>query len=106
MVRVCSILNCKHTHTHIHTLGKTQFIDYRFMKDIEMREIPRCLCCCVGRELLLYADDKDATSVRQSASTSAQQMIDNEPVIIRHPDACHAERIIRDSWATAELVAD
>lgn len=86
--------------------NETQFIDYRFMKDIEMREIPRCLCCCVGRELLLYADDKDATSVRQSTSTSAHQMIDNEPVIIRHPDARRAEGIIRNAWAESQLVAD
>ena len=93
-------------HTHTRTLDETQFIDYRFMKDIEMREIPRCLCCCVGKELLLYADDKDAVSVRQSASTSAQQMVENEPLVIRHPDARRAEGIIRNAWAESQLVAD
>ena len=43
---------------------ETQFIDYRFLKDLEIRKEPKCLCCCVGSELLIYADDKD--SVRQA----------------------------------------
>ena len=38
---------------------ETQFIDYRFLKDLELRKEPKCLCCCVGTELLVYADDKD-----------------------------------------------
>ena len=41
---------------------ETQFIDYRFLKDLELRKDPKCLCCCVGTELLIYADDKDAVS--------------------------------------------
>ena len=39
---------------------ETQFIDYRFMKDLELRREPKCCCCCVGSELLIYADDKDS----------------------------------------------
>ena len=39
---------------------ETQFIDYRFMKDLELRREPKCCCCCVGSELLVYADDKDS----------------------------------------------
>ena len=41
---------------------ETQFIDYRFLKDLEIRKDPKCCCCCVGTELLVYADDKDAVS--------------------------------------------
>ena len=48
-----------HTHTHICTV-ETQFIDYRFLKDLELRKEPKCCCFCVGQELLIYADDKDA----------------------------------------------
>ena len=29
------------------------------MKDLELRKEPKCLCCCVGTEVLVYADDKD-----------------------------------------------
>ena len=75
------------------------------MKDLEMREIPRCLCCCVGKELLIYADDKDATAVRQAVSTAPMHM-GTEPVIIRHPDVRRAEGIIRNAWAESQLVAD
>ena len=39
---------------------ETQFIDYRFLKDLELRREPKCCCCCVGSELLIYADDKDS----------------------------------------------
>ena len=39
---------------------ETQFIDYRFMKDIELRREPKCCCFCVGSELLIFADDKDS----------------------------------------------
>ena len=39
---------------------ETQFIDYRFLKDLELRREPKCCCCCTGSELLIYADDKDS----------------------------------------------
>ena len=39
---------------------ETQFIDYRFLKDLELRREPKCCCCCVGSELLIFADDKDS----------------------------------------------
>lgn len=85
---------------------ETQFIDYRFLKDLEMRQEPKLLCCCVGKELLIYADDKDAVSTRQSQTTSTGQHIDAEPVSIRHPDIVKGESIIRNAWADARLVAD
>ena len=53
-------MTCAHNaHTHTCTV-ETQFIDYRFLKDLELRKEPRCCCFCVGQELLIYADDKDA----------------------------------------------
>ena len=58
------------------------------------------------RELLIYADDKDATSVRQSVSTYGHHMVSNAPLIICHPDARAAEEIIRNAWAEAQLVSD
>lgn len=88
--------------------NETQFIDYRFLKDIELREIPRCLCCCVGKELLIYADDKDSVTVHQTqrASGAHQPLLTQEPVVIRHPQARQAEAIIRNAWAESQLVAD
>ncbi len=41
-------------------LVETQFVDYRFVKDLEIIKQPRCCCFCVGKELRIYADDKDA----------------------------------------------
>jgi len=84
---------------------ETQFIDYRFVKDLELRQQPRFCCCCVGKELLIYADDKDAVSSRQSQAL-VQQSIEQAPVSILHPDVNRAESIIRNAWADTKLVAD
>ena len=86
-------------------LVETQFIDYRFLKDLELRQQPRFCCCCIGKELLLYADDKDSVTTRQSAALVSQSD-DQTPVSILHPDVNRAESIIRNAWADAKLVAD
>lgn len=84
---------------------ETQFIDYRFMKDLELRKEPKCLCCCVGSEVLIYADDKDSISgTRQTKSNIGHE--ETEPVSILHPEAARAESILRNAWADAKLVAD
>ena len=41
---------------------ETQFVDYRFVKDLEIIRQPKCCCFCVGKELRIYADDKDAVA--------------------------------------------
>ena len=43
-------------------LVETQFVDYRFLKDLEIIKQPRCCCFCVTKELRIYADDKDAVT--------------------------------------------
>lgn len=53
-VELCIIL-------YVHVV-ETQFIDYRFLKDLELRKEPKFCCFCVGKELLIYADDKDAVT--------------------------------------------
>lgn len=83
---------------------ETQFIDYRFLKDLELRREPKCCCCCVGSELLIYADDKDSVSTRQVTATVGHE--ETEPVSIMHPEATKAESIIRNAWADSKLVAD
>ena len=42
-----------------HFSVETEFIDYRFMKDIEVQKQARFCCCCVGYHLRIYAEDKD-----------------------------------------------
>jgi len=66
---------------------ETQFIDYRFLKDLELRKEPKCCCCFVGQELLIFADDKDAVSGTRSLSSPKSSGIeaDAEPVSIMHP---------------------
>ena len=106
---------------------ETQFIDYRFLKDLELRREPKCLCCFEGQELLIYADDKDSVrlelllvtdlhahyfhhyfySTRQAKSAvSGGPDQEVEPVAILHRQAGKAEGIIRNAWADARLVAD
>ena len=89
----------------IYLLVETQFIDYRFVKDLELRQQPRFCCCCVGKELLIFADDKDSVSTRQAAE-AVTQSAELAPVTILHPDVNRAESIIRNAWADAKLVAD
>ena len=45
--------------------GTIKFVDYRFVKDLELRS-DTCCCCCVRSELEIYADHKD--SVRYSVT--------------------------------------
>jgi len=55
--------------------------------------------------LLIFADDKDSVSTRQSAALVSQSS-EQAPVAILHPDVNRAENIIRNAWADAKLVAD
>jgi len=84
---------------------ETQFVDYRFVKDLELRAQPRCCCFCVGKELLIYADDKDSVSVRQSEA-QVSQTVEHAPISILHPEAQKAEAIVRNAWADSKLVSD
>ena len=67
------------------------FIDFRFLKDLEVRTSPGFLCCCRGHSLVIYADDSDSNK-------------DGEPLYIQHPEALQVEEAIRNSWAEARLV--
>ena len=87
------------------SLEETQFIDYRFVKDLELRQQPRFCCCCVGKELLIFADDKDSVSTRQTRE-AVTQSADLAPVSILHPEAQKAEAIVRNAWADTKLISD
>ena len=84
---------------------ETQFVDYRFVKDLELRAQPRCCCFCVSKELLIYADDKDSVSVRQSEA-QVSPTVEHAPISILHPEAQKVEAIVRNAWADTKLVSD
>ena len=79
----------------LNLIGETQrdFIDFRFLKDLEIHSAPTCLCCCRGHELLIYADDPSENSAKH-----------DEPTVISHPEAIQVEKVIRDAWGDARLV--
>ena len=79
----------------LNLVGETQrdFIDFRFLKDLEIHSAPTCMCCCRGHELLIYADDPSENSAKH-----------DEPTVISHPEAILVESIIRNAWAEARLV--
>jgi len=89
----------------IFSTEETQFVDYRFVKDLELRAQPRFCCCCIGKELLIYADDKDSVSTRQSEAV-VNQSAEHAPISILHPDAQKVEAIVRNAWADSKLVSD
>jgi len=89
----------------IFSTEETQFVDFRFVKDLELRAQPRFCCCCVGKELLIYADDKDSVSTRQSEAL-VNQSAEHAPISILHPEAQKAEAIVRNAWADSKLVSD
>ncbi|KAL5479820.1 hypothetical protein EMCRGX_G023406 [Ephydatia muelleri] len=89
--------------------AETEFIDFRFMKDIELQKQARFCCCCVGYHLRIYADDKDTAPGPNTHATSdkaALAPLEREPLTIFHPDAPKAEAIIRNAWGDAQLVAN
>ena len=59
MAKACNIDNLVHSIFHT---ADTEFIDFRFMKDIELQKQARFCCCCVGYHLRIYADDKDTVA--------------------------------------------
>ncbi|WP_411025009.1 hypothetical protein, partial [Salmonella sp. s54836] len=77
------------------------FIDFRFLKDLEIRTHKKCCFFCPFHELVIFADD--ASNEKKSGDNKADE---EEEVVIRHPDAYQLEDIIRNAWSDVKLVAD
>ena len=77
-------------------------MDYRFFKDIELKE--EHLCCCFGQRyrLQLFVDDKDNKAAEREDPGSAFPT----PHELFHPDAPKVEKIIRNAWNSARLVSE
>lgn len=65
------------------------FVDFRFVKDIELDSYPACGCCFMTHQVTIHSDD--AT---------------NPTIKILHPEVAKLEKLVRNSWADARLTAD
>jgi len=82
----------------------TEYMDYRFFKDLELKEEHQCCCFCQRYRLELYVDDKDqAGSERGKDEDNAGGF--GTPHYLMHPEAPQVEKIIRNAWSNANLVA-
>jgi len=81
----------------------TEYMDYRFFKDLELKEKHLCCCFCQRYELELYVDDKDFVGSAKSTEAGPSFPI---PHILLHPDAPKVEKIIRNAWSEARLVSE
>lgn len=77
-------------------------MDYRFFKDLELKEERLCCCFCQRYRLELYVDDKDASGAEKASEDNAFPT----PHQLIHPDAPKVEKIVRNAWNNARLVAE
>ncbi|XP_063689793.1 uncharacterized protein LOC134822593 isoform X2 [Bolinopsis microptera] len=75
---------------------RQEYIDFRFLKDMELRTRNTFACCCRTHELIMYAEQASDEDTPDSRSI--------HPVL--HPDAEKVETIVRTAWSNARLVAD
>lgn len=80
----------------------TEYMDYRFFKDLELKEEHACCCFCARYRLELYVDDKDNKAAERAEPGSAFPV----PHELIHPEAPKVEKIIRNAWNAARLVAE
>jgi len=80
----------------------TEYMDFRFFKDLELKENFFFCCCCKRHALEMYVEDKDSKASERDPSAGAF----TAPHILLHPEAAKVERIVRNAWAQARLVAD
>ncbi|XP_002164997.2 uncharacterized protein LOC100198390 [Hydra vulgaris] len=78
----------------------TEYMDYRFFKDLELKEQHLCCCFCKRYQLELYVDDKDSKASEHAAAGFPV------PQILLHPEAPKVEKIVRNAWSEARLVSE
>lgn len=82
-----------------------EYIDYRFLKDLELKETRFC-CCWRAKILEIYSEDKDGGGSHRPAGDDSPPDSAFAPHILKHPEAPKVEKIIRNAWTQARLVAD
>jgi len=78
------------------TTVRQEYIDFRFLKDMELRSRNNCACCCETHELILFAE--------QASGEDGPEMRSDYPLL--HPEAKKVEQLVRTAWSNARLVAD
>ncbi|XP_048581049.1 uncharacterized protein LOC116614205 isoform X2 [Nematostella vectensis] len=82
----------------------TEYMDYRFLKDLELKRTNKFCCCCTANELEIYSDDHDSGAVQKEGEAPNPGAF--HPHVLRHPEAAEVEKIIRNAWSRARLVAE
>ena len=77
-------------------------MDFRFFKDLELKEEKLCCCFCQRYRLELFVDDKDNKASERADPGSAFPT----PHQLIHPEAQKVEKIIRNAWNAARLVSE
>jgi len=83
----------------------TEYMDYRFFKDLELKEEHQCCCFCQRYRLELYVDDKDQAGSERGKEKDEDAGGFGTPHYLMHPEAPQVEKIIRNAWSNANLVA-
>ena len=79
-------------------------MDYRFFKDLELKQTRKCCCFCTAYNLELYVDDHDTGGVKKEGEPPNPGSF--KPHVLLHPDAPKVEKIIRNAWSKSRLVAE
>ena len=79
-------------------------MDFRFFKDLELKENYFFCCCCKRFALEMFVEDKDAKGSEREGDGGAPGF--PTPHVLLHPDAAKVEKIVRNAWTQARLVAD
>ncbi|XP_031550776.1 uncharacterized protein LOC116288165 isoform X2 [Actinia tenebrosa] len=82
----------------------TEYMDYRFVKDLELKRTNKFCCCCTANELEIYADDHDAGGDHKEDGKPLPSAF--HPHTLRHPEAPRVEEVIRHAWNKSRLVAE
>eukprot|EP00040_Diaphanoeca_grandis_P010507 m.53800 g.53800 ORF g.53800 m.53800 type:complete len:251 (-) comp21822_c1_seq1:164-916(-) len=80
------------------------FSDFRFLKDVDSKSDPMCLCCKHQRSIILEFDSSGPQSTGRYVSTSGGG---NKVISIPHPEMTEGlVTIVKNAWSEARLVAD
>merc|ERR1711973_23886 len=82
----------------------TEYMDYRFFKDLELKQTRKCCCFCTSYSLEIYVDDHDTGGEKKEGEPPNPGSF--KPHVLLHPEAPKVERIIRNAWSKARLVAE
>jgi len=88
----------------------TDYMDYRFFKDLELKEEHLCCCFCQRYKLEMYVEGggrrKDDDDDDEDDLKEGEGLEFTAPRVLYHPEAPNVEKIIRNAWSEARLVGE